>query len=319
MNVRRLIYTILRYAFFIASMAYLVHFAYSTMLIQGFPDWLNVRTLIPLLVASLIFASTAFFLVLAWRQLLSHLSHQVSFLQVARVLCITQIAKYLPGNMGHHAGRVVLARKSLNIPAGETIVTILQESALLCLAALLVGTAGYFLVDMQPLSDIGFGFEIRWLLVATLATGIGALICINAWRKRPGQNRSKPMAWALRATPSWGATRATLPSYLVICVMNGLAMWTLLAMAAPPQLQDLLLLTGAYSLSWMIGFVLPGAPGGLGMREAALTVLLGSTYPADMVIGMSLLSRVATVIADLAILACGAILVLRERQHPQKP
>lgn len=314
MGARRLLYSVLRYAFFIASMAYLAHFAYATLQLQGLPDWLSGEALPRIIAASAIFASTILFLIQAWRILLARLSHRVEFRRLAWVLCVTQIAKYLPGNIGHHAGRVVLANSSLGIPSADAIYTILQESALLCVVALLVGTAGYLYLPGPRLPDgIGVEHDVVLLLTILLIAGLGAMACINLWRSHAAPVSSRLAGWLFRVTPDWRTALSTLPYYAAISLINGLAMWVLLGMAASPHLQDLLLLTSAYSLSWMIGFIVPGAPGGLGVREAALTALLSAAYSADLAIGMALLSRVSTIIADLAIFCCGTILALHHR------
>ena len=53
---------------------------------------------------------------------------------------------------------------------------------------------------------------------------------------------------------------------------------------------------------------IPGAPGGLGVRESALVLLMGNAYPADTALAISLLSRLATVAADVVIFVAGALL-----------
>src|SRR6185437_10148319 len=48
----------------------------------------------------------------------------------------------------------------------------------------------------------------------------------------------------------------------------------------PGATQDDLLLIAAFSLAWVVGFVTPGAPGGLGVREALLLLMLAPAYSA---------------------------------------
>ena len=86
-----------------------------------------------------------------------------------------------------------------------------------------------------------------------------------------------------------------LANYLVLGTGIAAMSSLLLGDAAPPPL----LLTGAFAVSWIIGFFMPGAPAGLGVREGAiLTLLQASGAGADMlllVIGL----RVATTAGDL--------------------
>lgn len=303
-------YAIARWAFFLASLLFLARFASGVL--AGEPDvfavspagWVSVGG------SALAFASTAVFLVLGWRSLLAHMSHPLPLAASARVLCITQIAKYLPGNVGHHVGRVALARRSLAVPPTLTAISIAQESALACLASLLVGAAGY---AWQPALKLPFAtaaIDVRYGLAIVIGIGLLALGMVNG--ARHSRLRSRPMlAGLIRVTPSWPAVRAALPFYLATSLVNGIAVFLAASAVATVHAPDAVLLTGAYALSWMVGFLIPGAPGGLGVRESALILLLGNAYPADTILAISLLSRLATVAADLLIFLAGALLTRR--------
>ena len=61
------------------------------------------------------------------------------------------------------------------------------------------------------------------------------------------------------------------------------------------------LATGAYALSFTAGFLVVIAPGGVGVREAALTVALGPVLATGAPLVVALASRVVMTIADLAV------------------
>ena len=52
----------------------------------------------------------------------------------------------------------------------------------------------------------------------------------------------------------------------------GIGAMALLAVATPAS--DVVLLTGAFALAWVVGFVTPGAPAGLGVREGVMLAML---------------------------------------------
>ncbi|MBB3861261.1 hypothetical protein GGQ88_002533 [Novosphingobium hassiacum] len=53
-----------------------------------------------------------------------------------------------------------------------------------------------------------------------------------------------------------------------------------------------------FLLSWLAGFLVPVAPGGLGVREAALLALAGSQFPAEPLLACVLALRVASILGD---------------------
>lgn len=315
-------YSVLRWAFFATSLAYLGHFAYTSIDLDSQRNWFSTDSSARVLVAAGVFALTAAFSIVGWRVILLHLSQPQPFARTAYAFCITQIAKYLPGNVGHHVGRIAVAKSSLGIPASVTIISIMQESALACLAALIVGAMSLVVVSEGAYASFldiavhGSPINFGAALFGIVSAGILVLFAVNAWRKRPSPTDSHIVNWLFRFTPSWPAVLLALPSYLAIYLVNGLALWIVAASVMELKGADLLILTGAYSLSWMVGFLLPGAPGGLGVREAALAMILNGIYPAEAVFSISVLSRVSTVVADLLIFAFGVILSRRSNRTP---
>ena len=58
------------------------------------------------------------------------------------------------------------------------------------------------------------------------------------------------------------------------------------------------LLTGVFAVAWVAGYVTPGAPGGLGVREAILIAGLGPIYGPGTAAALALIVRVCSVVAD---------------------
>jgi uncharacterized membrane protein YbhN (UPF0104 family) len=69
-------------------------------------------------------------------------------------------------------------------------------------------------------------------------------------------------------------------------------------------------LVGAFSLGWLLGLVIPGAPGGLGVFEATVLAVLTPQFPAAIVLGVVALYRLNSTLAE--VLAAG-LAVLDER------
>jgi uncharacterized membrane protein YbhN (UPF0104 family) len=70
---------------------------------------------------------------------------------------------------------------------------------------------------------------------------------------------------------------------------------------------------GAGLLAWLAGFVVPGAPGGLGVREAALLWLLAGQMDASQAGSVAVIMRVATTFAD-GLFAASSAWLLAERR-----
>lgn len=91
-------------------------------------------------------------------------------------------------------------------------------------------------------------------------------------------------------------------SFLIVGGIIGLL---LLAFYGPSS-GNLLFRTGLFSLTWVAGFMTPGAPAGLEIREA----VLGATCGVGIAVGFSLVLRMVTIGGDGLAFATG-ILVRR--------
>jgi hypothetical protein len=58
-------------------------------------------------------------------------------------------------------------------------------------------------------------------------------------------------------------------------------------------------MTGAFAGSWILGFVAPGAPAGLGIREAILSAWLSGSLPPAQIVLLVIALRIATTLGDL--------------------
>jgi uncharacterized membrane protein YbhN (UPF0104 family) len=107
--------------------------------------------------------------------------------------------------------------------------------------------------------------------------------------RRPPLERPADLAATLRAV-GWS---------LLGWALFGAHIW-LLSMAAGGSGKTLpLTAAGAYALAWTVGFLVFIAPGGIGAREAALTIALSPMLPAGAPIVVAIVSRVVFTLVDL--------------------
>ncbi|MEJ2551847.1 MAG: lysylphosphatidylglycerol synthase domain-containing protein [Anaerolineales bacterium] len=67
-------------------------------------------------------------------------------------------------------------------------------------------------------------------------------------------------------------------------------------------------LSGLYSIAWVVGFITPGAPAGLGVRETIFLTALRPIYGEGAALGITVTMRVLTAFGDALIFAVGICL-----------
>ena len=81
-------------------------------------------------------------------------------------------------------------------------------------------------------------------------------------------------------------------------LLLGLQAWLLLREIAPGPKSNYVIATGAFALAWLVGFLVVIAPAGVGPREAALVVLLGSVATGPQALSLAIVSRFVMTVAD---------------------
>jgi uncharacterized membrane protein YbhN (UPF0104 family) len=102
---------------------------------------------------------------------------------------------------------------------------------------------------------------------------------------------------------------------------GGLLALLFYVVATPVGINTMLQIIAAYSAAWMIGYITPGAPGGIGVREALLVVSFGQVADEPQALLIVLLFRLITAIGDVFyyVLTTMAIPLRRDKNNTDTP
>jgi len=65
------------------------------------------------------------------------------------------------------------------------------------------------------------------------------------------------------------------------------------------SLSTFMIIVSAYTISWVAGYIVPGAPGGIGVRESILLLLLGQSFSGETALLAILLHRLTSIAGDI--------------------
>lgn len=281
-------------------------------------SWGNVAKMISnrqlLLLAtglSLVYGLSLFILFASWFYTLRENSPvRVPARAGAYVYAVSSVAKYLPGNVFHFAGRQILGARlgwSHSAIARATLLEVAATLSGVVIIILVVGLSSHG--DALARGIFGDGS----LLVRHWRSALGALLIggmavfVIMWRTRISKHL-------------FGVSAKTV--LVVLCLVTAFfALYALLAVilsdalpvaVEPPPWATVVI---AYLLAWLAGFVVPGAPGGLGVRESVLVFLLsGSAHDADAIaLTLGLGMRLVNTLGDA--LSAGLAYVLGRAPH----
>lgn len=226
-----------------------------------------------------------------WGWILREFNQPVGLFWSIRVYLITNIAKYLPGNVWHFYGRINATRK-VGIPLGLATLSVLMEPLLMAAAALSLA-----LVSL-PQANIG----LQFVVLAAILTGFHPRI-LNPVLDYLAKLKGKVKGVESSKQPEKRVKRYPLLPLLGEVGFIGLrGAGFLIAMSAlyPVPASEIPLLLSVFSLAWLLGLVVPGAPGGIGVFEATAIALLDQNFSPGIIISVVALYRLISTLAEAA-------------------
>lgn len=301
--------TLLKWLMYAAVLASIVFFVRAFMVhMEKLPPLaFNVTTvsIAVLSIASVVVAH--FFGTHVWRLLMSDQGHRVPTRLAVQVFFISQLGKYLPGNVGQFIGRGVLA-KSTGIPVGVAVGTAVFEGiwnlVISSSLALLGSVVLWELQAAQGGSAASFASKLVWVLpLALVAPWLGIKV-VNTFLPKLSM---KIGGGQLLRLPRLRTALFVSLLILVNFMQQGyiVKLHAEYLFASPDV--DWFSIALLYSSAWVVGYVVPGSPGGLGVREAMMVVLLAPLTGAAVAAGLAVSMRLTTLLGDAATVLLGVL------------
>lgn len=244
-----------------------------------------------LLTLSFVAIVSAFFLnIWGWNLILGKLKGALSFRKATRIFFLSQLSRYLPGKVWLIFGRVYLCKKE-GISEAKVAISLILELSLIIMASLLV-----FLVSLAFPGSLLLKETLLFLVLIPL--GLISLHpsilnrVINFGLRRLGKQK-------VRVNLRYGEVLKLLSLFCLGWVPLGIGVSLLIASIYPISINKFPVITGMFALAWSAGFLSFLAPGGLGVREGILALLLSSFLPSAVAVIVSLTLRLWLILVEL--------------------
>ncbi len=222
---------------------------------------------------------------------------------LARMWARSFLLRYEPSGTVGFVYRVT-ARERVGASTAQVLTVTGYEQLAVVAAGAVAAMAGF----------LGAGVDPPLLAIVLLAVALVGLVAarpafVGGWLHDRLKARGIETAGPLR-----GRTLALMVALDAAgWVATGLGAWALARALGATAGLDAFLLLGAFALSWLLGVLVPLAPGGLGLREGSLVLSLAAAVGAGPATALALALRlvsfagelVAIAVAELAALALG--------------
>jgi glycosyltransferase 2 family protein len=242
-----------------------------------------------------------------WRIILKDLGAPLGVRDAGGIYFLGQLGKYIPGSVWPVVAQTALAREH-----GVARRAVAAGFVLHLVVTLVTG--GVVAALTMPFAGADALARYWWLFAALPA----AVIALHPRLLGPGLRFVARLARRPEALIGAPSVRTLLHAGIWCAagwVVFGLHV-AMLGASVGGEGPDLLLRSiGGWALAWSVGFLVVVAPAGLGVREAALALVLGPALPPGGAAAVALLSRLVMTAADLlwGLLASWQVLRLRRR------
>lgn len=201
----------------------------------------------------------------------------------------TNIAKYLPGNVWHFYGRIRTINQA-GVSIGAATLSVLLEPLLMASAALLMALLNaqkeHLILQMISLLAVLIGVHPRILNPV-----------IRQFRKMKLKGQD-PQIISAGGFQIYHYPFKPFLGQLGFVILRSTGFILAVLALTSIQLNQIPILLSAFSLAWLLGLIIPGAPGGLGIFEATALTLLNQQFTPAILLSSVAIYRLISVSAE---------------------
>ncbi len=256
----------------------------------------NKSLLVICIISICIFSLLIYLMAYAWKISLDFFSsNENQFCKMAKIYAKTNIGKYLPGNVMHYVERNLYAKR-INIKPTNILLSSVIEISGVAFAAVIIS----ILFARKNIALLFYNYLDKDVLIMW---GSFILVCLMIFFGVVYKFKNK-----IQKT-----LKQLLHKRFIIDLIKIFFIYTVFLCVGgfiyaiiffnftnlPYEIIKLYVIVASYVLAWVIGFVIPGAPGGIGVREFVLVFLLGNFLGKSDVLTVALIHRLLTILGDV--------------------
>ncbi|MCG8572436.1 MAG: hypothetical protein MJB14_20075 [Spirochaetes bacterium] len=224
--------------------------------------------------------------------------------EVISIYLITNVAKYLPGNIFHFAGRHYILRKYIKSDIQLVLIN-LSEIGFFLLSSFLLFSIGIFSNIITIPADLADQVNIKIVVILSIVGIIVSAILFLIFNKKILNEFKRLLKFRTIKNIC-----ILILSYFSFFIITGLLYTSTVRFFFLVELSFIqyLFFICVYSFSWLLGFVVPGASGGLGVRESVLVLMISPFYGAEIALSSGIIFRIITISGEILTALYGKII-----------
>ena len=265
------------------------------MLYQFVQNWNDIKPylantnwiilIIAIILYAIAFLSTGY----NWAYVLWNLDPKLTRREYLNIHMISALARYIPGGIWNIVGKAYMCTEK-GVEKSATTASMILEYVFQ------IVSSGLFFIFFLPV----LMKEVLnlWLTIAFIA-GILVVLLLLPWGVRVGTKILgkifKEDLAEIYLTNRY--VYSVLLRYMAVWIFTGFGLIVLVKAFSEIEFMQGIYLILSYPISWVVGFLSP-SPNGMGIREGVLSLLLGSSYSYELVLLITLTTRIWTMLGE---------------------
>lgn len=253
------------------------------------PYLLNVNIKI-LIIAVLLYAAAFLATGYNWSYLLWKMDDKTGRQEYLHIHMLSALARYIPGGIWNIVGKAYMCTEK-GVEKSATTASIILEYVFQIISS------GLFLLFFLP---VLIKKLLTPIMTAALILTIILIILLLPWAVRLG---TKILGKIFKEDLSKLQIKnqyvyQILIQYIAVWLFTGFGLIILVYAFEPISGLQALYLMLSYPISWVAGFLSP-SPNGMGIREGVLSLLLGNNYSYELLLLLTLTTRIWTILGEI--------------------
>lgn len=256
-----------------------------------------------LLVCILLIAITIIINGIVWRGYLSCFSMGKVYLrQSLKIYLKSNIAKYLPGNFGHYVGRNVLG-KQLGVSQLNLGISSVLEFVFISFSAVIFSLSFSHEVVFYIVNRLLNQRLINAIVILFIMLSVIILLVVKNDFLRIYINKSCIKVYL-----------KSIAMYFLSNYISAYALFIIISQVFELNVPYGIVATGSI-ISWVAGYMVLGSPGGIGIRETVLILILNAYIPQNYIVMAALVQRCCCIAADLLLFIFSQVVYIEKKDY----
>lgn len=274
-------------------------------------EYINTKVFISILVGILIYSLCVMLNPILYSVWLSIVcGRKIKYREIAVPYLRSNLYKYLPGNVMHYIGRNQLALITDMTHAEVATATVFEV-----LITIIAAFIGGILFSSKYVLKVALTMVSLKLMAAILIIVLVCIIIFFLLYKKFSEKINTYLKIIIRKE-NLSKVGIIFICNLFTMIITALVFVVILASTGVKiSREEYIPILGISIIAWLLGFITPGAPGGLGVREALLSVFLSGMVGMSVLSATALIYRVTSILGDIVAFIVTDIFIKNRRKE----